>query len=294
MMQIISRRSLAAATVGLGVMAAGLFTGVVYAADCLAPGTLFCDDFRSGIEFKDQDAGALWFRYANGDDPSIAKYQPTADGLRLKINTNSSDTNYSNSNISTSEINNGFSPFLRFKVNTRAEARMRFDPQMQAASFNPGSAKGSAGFLYWNYFKSPVDPETGFIYDPQDVFGFVWQDGQSTLPGLKALGLVDGQFALYQPLDSVDMSVYNTYAIERRHTSIKYFVNDVLVAEIPLNQPGTLQLSDDRGLAADAWTDNASYQYNLGGGVVSANLLFHHLPEDQNVDVSYVKVISLD
>ncbi len=265
---------------------------------CNDPAVLLCDTFQGTTFFKDETSAATFFRYVDAqnhnDDPTIAKYENTnpGPGLQLKINTQSTSNNYSNANISTSVINDGASPFLRFKVNTRAEARIKFDPKMLPAAANPGTTKGSTGLLFWDYFKNPVNPEDGIITNARDVIGFSWQDSASTLPGFKAIAAIDGTFALYHPIENINLGEFNTYAIERRHDSLKWFVNGTQVAELPINQPGTLQLSDDQGLAEDTWVDNASYQYVLGT-TLTGYLTFNHLTEDSVIQVGYFKITQL-
>lgn len=264
---------------------------------CDDPSVLLCDTFQGTTLYKDENSNALFFRYVNGfnhpDDPQIAKYTDLKPGLQLSINTNSTNDNYSNSDISTSVINDGTSSYLRFGVNTRAEARIKFDPKMLPQASNPGNTKGSTGLLYWDYFKNPVNPEDGIITNARDVIGFSWQDSASTLPGFKAIAAIDGTFALYDPIENINLGDFNTYAIERRHDSLKWFVNGTQVAELPINQTGTLQLPDSQGLAEDAWVDNASYQYVLGT-TLTGYLTFNHLTQDNNIQISYFKISSIN
>jgi hypothetical protein len=257
------------------------------------PATLFCEDFDGQTFYKDEYDWARWFRFS-ANDPAAQHINGIGE-LKLQINTLSSATDYSNANISTSKINQ-VDPFLNFGVNTRAEARIRFSPNVLASGLNPGTAKGSAGFLFWNYFKGDlgyyVDPEDGNLENPpQDVLGFIWMDNQSTLPGWNVFAVVNGIPAMFQPID-VDMSQYHVYAVERTHDYFRFFLDGVQLAELPINQEGGyLFIPDEHKLATDVWFDNASYNYNLLD--FSANLTFHQLAENQWVDTDYVRVTQL-
>jgi hypothetical protein len=254
---------------------------------------IFCDNFNGRTWFKDQTSWAEWYRYPDDD---VSDYIHRGRKLRLQINTNSREGIYSNANISTSRINE-VNTDLRFGVNTRAEARIRFSENMNADALNPGTARGSAGFLFWNYFQGEpgylVTPEDGHVErPPQDIVGFAWQDANSTIPGLSTFAAIGGVPALFEPVD-VDMSEYHIYAIERRPNSFKLFVDDTLIGEIPVNVEGGYHfIPDDHKLSTDSWVDNASYQYDLQ--TFNANLTFNEVDENQWVDVDYIRVVEIE
>ena len=254
---------------------------------------IFCDNFTGKTWFKDQTPWTPWYRYP---DDAAADYINMGTKLRLQVNDASQDGVYSNANISTSVINQ-VGTDLRFGVNTRAEARLKFSPNMNSDPMNPGTARGSAGFLFWNYFQGEpgyiVTPEDGNVEaPPQDVVGFAWQDGASTIPGLSTFVAVGGVPALFANVN-VDMSEYHTYAIERRHDSFKLFVDDTLIGEVPVNVEGGYHfIPDDHKLSTDSWVDNASYQYDLQ--TFNANLTFSHVDQNQWVDVDFIRVVALN
>ncbi len=252
------------------------------------PGTLMCNNFLGLTFYKDQTPWATFNRYIDPNGPvGAAQYINTGTTLKLHVNSLSRADNYTNADISTNVIN-AVNPFLRFGVDTRAEVRMRYSPNYFADPTIPNSAKGSAGFLLWNYFSVPIDPEppASMISKPRDVFGFAYQDQASTIPGFKAYAIAEGQFAMIDPQYQMDLSQWHTYTIERRHTSVTFLVDGVQIAQVPLNQPGALTLPDENGLAMDVWSDNATYIFT-DPVTITATLAYNHIDAPQGVEIQY-------
>ncbi len=263
------------------------------AGDSLCHNSLsfFCDDFFGHTLFKDVTDAADWHRFPyNVDGAANYTNLMPENVLRLELDADATDQHYSNANISTSEINNINGNFL-FGENSRVEVRMRFSPNALAHGANTGTAKGSAGFLFWNYFFNEVDPINGRLGVVRDAFGFVWQDDTSTLPGFLAIGVVQGQAAFFVPQYDLDLSQFHTYTIERRPTSMTYYVDGQLVGVLPLNQPGALTLPAGQKLSVDFWFDNATYLQDLQ--TFETTIIFNDLVEPQYLDIDYARVDSI-
>jgi hypothetical protein len=258
--------------------------------ECAGRNFIFCDDFRGKTLFKDQKRHADWYRFP-ADFDNAAEYinLVSSDLLRLEVTSNATANHYSDANISTSEINNNQGKFL-FGVNTRAEARYRYSNNIKADA--SGSAQGSAGFLFWNYFTTPVDPENHQLGLTRDSFGFIWQGADNTpLPGFWITGFAGGQVTGFVPYPNINLNEFHTYAVERRHDSIKYFIDDQLVHTAVINQPGTPSLADSVKLSTDLWVDNA--RYNLDPQTFTVSINFIDLAASQYTDIDYVKVTQL-
>lgn len=262
---------------------------------------LFCDEFTGRTfyinpttEHPGNPAGkALWWQYPYNRDNGTVLYEVNSGGfIRLQLNENVSSNYYSNADISTSEINNINGNFL-FGENVRVEVRMRYSPNMHANADNPGSAWGSAGFIFWNYFTVPGDPELKNLNAVRDAFGFTWQDGSSVPnPGFWMFNVaqtVPGNYVYYP---NIDLSQFHTYVLERRHHSMRFFIDGQLVHEEPLNQPGAIQLPAESKLTIELWTDNATYLLDMN--TYYMDLVFRDLTEPQYVDIDYVIVTRLN
>lgn len=259
---------------------------------CLSSPSLFCDDFIGHTIFKDTTHAASWYRFPYNPDDGVNYVNLMPDNLfRLELDADVTDQHYNNANISTSEINNINGNFL-FGENSRVDVRMRFSPNVFASGANTGTAKGSAGLLFWNYFFNEVDPSNGRLGVVRDAFGFVWQDDTSTLPGFLAVGVVQGQAAFFVPLYDVDLTEFHTYTIERRHTSMTYYLDGQLVGVLPLNQSGALSLPAEQKLSTDLWFDNATYLQDLS--TFETTIIFNDLVEPQYLEADYVRVTTLD
>lgn len=263
---------------------------------CRQNQTEFCDNFVGKTFFKDQTQLAQWYRFpVDADNATEYKNTFFPSTLKLELTDNATAQNYSNANISTSEINNPDGEFL-FGEDTRVEVRMRYggddSATFSADPANPGTAQGSAGLLFWNYFFEDVDPEALQLGTVRDAFGFVWQDNRSVPnAGFWLAAVAQGMPGEYKPMFDLDISEYNIYALERRNDSMKYFINDELVHEVPLNQQGGITLPADSKLSVDMWVDNASYVLDFN--TFKVNLDFNDLTQDQSVQMDYVEVTKL-
>ncbi|MBN1915912.1 hypothetical protein JW796_02890 [Candidatus Dojkabacteria bacterium] len=253
---------------------------------------LFYDDFVGRTFFKDEKSWAQWYRYEYNLDGAASYVKlPRASALRLMVDEKATDVYYSNADISTSEINNYQGRFL-FGENTKVSVRMRYSPNINADPATPAGAKGSAGLLFWNYFLGPVDPELKDLTKVRDAFGFVWQDeGSVPTPGFWEIAVAQGVPGEYLPDYDVDLSQYHVYSLERRHDSMKYFIDGQLVHTVLLNQPGGLDLPATSKLSVDMWVDNATYVLDFSTFQIDMN--FNHLDESQYIDIDYVKVTRL-
>lgn len=253
---------------------------------------LFRDEFFGRTFYKDQHRWADWYRYEYDRD-GAASYKELyrVNALRLMVDEKASNNFYTNADISTSEINNYQGKFL-FGEDTKVSVRMKYSPNMNANPSTPAGAKGSAGILFWNYFLGPVDPELKDLTKVRDAFGFVWQDeGSIPTPGFWEVAVAQGVPGQYVPDYDVDLSQYHVYSLERRHDSMKYFIDGQLVHTILLNQPGGLDLPTTSKLSVDMWVDNATYVLDFNTFQIDMN--FNDLNESQYIDIDYVRVTSL-
>lgn len=256
-------------------------------------GVAFCDEFYLPTVYKNQFSWAKFWKYGfNPDNGSTYTNVLTRNYLRLAVNTNATNLNYTNTDISTSEINNYQGNFL-FGENTRVDVRMRYSANMSANPAAPKGAKGSAGLLFWNYFSTPVDPQQKDLTKVRDAFGFVWQDEQSfPNAGFWTAAVAQGVPGTYTPLFNQNLSSFHTYSLERRHDSMKYYIDGVLIQTQLLNQPGGITLPSTSKLSVDMWADNASYVLNLTNFTV--DLDFNTITQKHYVDIDYVKVSELN
>jgi hypothetical protein len=261
--------------------------------------SVFCDDFRGHTFFKNDGPNqdkAHWYKYAFNRDNAASYIDSNGNSekyLRLQLDERASANNYSNANISTSEINNPTGNFP-FGVNTRAEVRMRYSENMKANPFDSTqTARGSAGFLFWDYFTGSVNPEIKNLERVQDAFGFVWQDGEAVpTPGFWIVGVGGGMPGPYLPKFDIDLSQWHTYTIERRHDSMKFFIDGSLAQTMLLNQEGGLTLPDSTKLSTDMWIDNTTYVLDFS--TFHINLDFNNLTQKQSIDIDSVNVTSLN
>jgi hypothetical protein len=273
------------------VSASGMFSTDKY-CNPFTHNNIMCENFLGKTFFKNGTPSvpwATWYKYPFNPDNAV-KYidRYMENTLRLQVDENTTVNNYSNADISTSEINN-YQGNFRFGVNTRAEVRMKFSANMQADPANAGAARGSAGFLFWDYFSVPVSPEMKDVNKVRDAFGFVWQDSTAIpTPGFWLAAVGQGQAGQYLPEFDLDISKFHTYAVERRHDSMKFFIDDALVLTQPLNQEGGIPLPDEQKLSTDIWVDNATYVLDFSDYQVQ--LEFNKLTEKQFIDVDYVQV----
>lgn len=283
------------ASVASGFLALGAFPSTVSASGllnyCNPLNTIFCDNFFAPTLYKDQTSLARWYRYTEDFDNAADYIQLLGENrLRLRINPNASTNHYSNADISTSEINNNAGKFL-FGVNTRVDVRLRYSPNM--TSDGTGSAKGSAGILFWNYFQTPVDPEHKVLGHNRDSFGFIWQaQANEPLPGFWLTGFAQGEFGAAVPYYDIDLSKFHTYSLERRHNSMKYLIDNQVVLTVPLNQPGSLTLPASAKLSVDTWVDNGTYTLN---DLTSAPQIdFADITQSQWADIEYISVKAIN
>lgn len=256
--------------------------------------SIFCDNFIGKTFFINQQPTAPWahwYKYPYNRD-GAASYKNvnklSEQYLQLQVDDKATANNYSFSDISTSEINNYQGNFL-FGENVRVDVRMRYSPNMFSNAQNTGTAKGSAGFLLWNYFTAPVDPEMKDLNHVRDAFGYVWQD-QNSFPNAGFWTAAVGQSTpgTYLPLFDMNLSEWHTYSLERRHDSMKFYIDGQLIETQLLNQEGGIPLPATSKMSVDIWADNASYVLDLS--TMHVNLDFNDLTETQYVDIDMVRV----
>lgn len=250
------------------------------------------DNFQGQTFFKDEKSDALWYRTPAEIDFDSAnfydnRHEGTTEFLRVGMTSATTNQHAGFAEIGLVEINNHQANFP-ITVNSRVEARMRFAPDMQANPA-PGTAVGSAGMLFWSYHQGTIDYENHILPQPNDAFGFVWQQAESTpLAGFWISNVADGKPGEFVPLFSVDMSQWHNYVIERRHDKMTYYIDDTLIQEQPLNQEGTITLPDDQNLTLDFWRDNM--RYNFDPAVFEYLITFENLSQDSWVDIDYFTV----
>jgi len=250
---------------------------------------LFCDNFIGNTLYKDQTSKADWYRFADGNRPA-SFYDNTGDGLRLRVS-GAKSTDYSNAEVSLTKLYLDNANLL-FGENTRADIRMKFSPNMQADGANAGTAKGTAGFLFWNYYQGTKDPVKGQFDPVRDAFGFTW--ASDTAPGLitfKAVGGVTTISPVTQLLPGFNMNIYHTYSVVRTHNAIKFLIDGKKIDGLAVNVAGGLQLDPSHKLTADFWADNASYFFRADGTIYST---FSTTTADQWIKAEYVKVTQID
>ncbi len=258
--------------------------------------SIICDNFNGQTFFKDEHGNALWYRTPPAIDYDNANvYDNRHEGplhyLRVGMTSAVTDQHAAFAEIGLVEINNYLADFP-VTVDSRVEARLRFAPDMQASPA-PGTAVGSAGMLFWSYHQGSIDYENHILPPPNDAFGFVWQQAESTpLAGFWISNVADGIPGQFVPLFSVDMSQWHTYVIERRHDTMTYYIDGALIQEQPLNQPDSITLPDDQDLTVDIWRDNM--RYNFDPNIFEYIITFEDLTQDSWVDVDYFQVTSLN
>lgn len=247
---------------------------------------LFCDDFFGRTFYKDEHNWADWYRFHDGNRPA-SHYDSLEKTLRMRVSPDATSGVYSNAEVSLTELYKD-NPFLIFGVDTRVDIRMRFSPNMNYDFFDPGTATGTAGFLFWNYYKGTKDPIHGQFDPVRDAFGFTW--ASETAPGLIVFKSVDSNVSVL-PISFImpgfDMSQYHTYSVERTHTNVKFYIDGVQIDQVNFNVVGEPVLPDAHKFTVDFWADNASYFFNPDGSIFS---VFWDVQEDQWLQVDYVRV----
>jgi hypothetical protein len=253
--------------------------------ECNSRTSIFCDNFTGRTFYKDEHRWADWYRFHDGDRPA-SYYDSLSKTLRLRVQ-NTTEGTYSDSEVALTELYKD-NAYLLYGENTRVDIRMRFSPNMKPEMANPGTAQGTAGFLFWNYYKGTKDPING-IFDPvRDAFGFTW--ASETAPGLFIFKSVDSN-VIMTPMEAVvpgiNINEFHTYSIERRHESIKFYIDGVLVDQLAVNGSTGLNLPADHKFTVDFWADNASYFFNADGSIKS---VFWHIEDAQWLETDFVSI----
>ena len=271
---------------------------------CNSRRTEICDNFSGRTRFFEDFSrrqwnhmhNVLWHRTDDSDDYEDAYFYQNKEGgptkfLRVGINSKATDQHANFAEIGLVEINNYLADFP-IPVDSRVEFRMRYAADMKADNTAPDQGVGSAGMLFWDYHMGEIDYDNYILPPPNDAFGFVWQQPESTPnPGFWISNVAGGYPGGYIYYPNIDLSEWHVYAIERRHESMTYFIDGEEVYVQALNQEGTIQLSDDQKLTADFWRDNMRYTFDPS--TYSISISFQDIQHKSYVDIDYFQVTNL-